>query len=333
MIKKAGASVLVLVMMALLLGTMACGQPAAAPDKPKVLDYPTKDLTLIVPFKPGGAFDTSARIVAPFIEKYLPKKVNVVVKNVAGALGKLGLAELAKSGADGYTMAVFEPFQFAVHRACGETEIADVSAFTYLGRVQKVPFMLALSGKGTLKTLADIKGQKLSVTTGTEMFAAASVVKALGAKEFVPVVFDSGPEGVLAAMRGDANAVFVTYPTVMKSVGNDQGKLYLSLVTSDKRQPGAPDALTPAEAGLNLPEAVLYSNIVVAAPAGVPQDVADVLSGAVLKATSDPEYIAQMEKAGLVPAVLEVKDAKTLIASMSKTADSGKDLYCPLRTQ
>ena len=333
MSRKLYRTVVALVVATLLLGSLGCGQPAAAPDKAKVSNYPTKDLTLIVPFKPGGAFDTSARIVAPFIEKYLPKKVNVVVKNVAGASGKLGLEEMSKSPADGYTLAVFEPFQFAVHRACGETAIADVKALTYVGRVQKVPFMLALSGKGTLKTLADIKGQKLSVTTGTEMFAAASVVKALGAKEFVPVVFDSGPEGVLAAMRGDANAVFVTYPTVMKSVGTDQGKLYLSLVTSDKRQTGAPDALTVKEAGLDLPEAVLYSNIVMAAPAGVPQDVADALAAAVLKATSDPEYIAQMEKAGLAPAVLEAKDAKTLIESMVKTADSGKDLYCPLRTQ
>jgi len=328
---KTGLAIIVLAM--LVLGVASCGRAPQSGAEGKPVEYPTRDITLIVPFKPGGAFDTSARIAAPFIEKYLPKRVTVVVKNVPGASGKVGLAELMKSPPDGYTLGVFEPFQFAVHRVCGESGIPEMSTFKYLGRLQSVPYMLALSSEGHFKSLADLKGQRVTVATGTEVFVCASVCQALGVKEFVPVIYDGGAEACLAAMRGDVDAVFVTFPTVMKSSGVEQRKLMPVLVTSQERQAKAPEVPCAKDVNLGVPEAILSMQILLAAPADTPAEIVRVLGEAVYKATTDSEYLAQMEKAGLMPAPLAPDQVQGLVSAAVRAAETSKELYVPLRTK
>jgi tripartite-type tricarboxylate transporter receptor subunit TctC len=64
-------------------------------------DWPARDITLIVPFAAGGGYDITARATAPWIEKHLPKKMNVVVKNVTGAGGEIGILEMVRAKTDG----------------------------------------------------------------------------------------------------------------------------------------------------------------------------------------------------------------------------------------
>jgi tripartite-type tricarboxylate transporter receptor subunit TctC len=81
--------------------------------------WPAKNINSIVPFKPGGGFDLQARLLAPFLRKYLLIRVNVVIENVDGAGGKMGAVRLARSAPDGYTIGIVGLESIAFMRAMG----------------------------------------------------------------------------------------------------------------------------------------------------------------------------------------------------------------------
>ena len=276
-----------LVLVAVMLATMvsACATPTAAPKpaeptkapaaptataqpaKPAV-DYPTKDITFIVTYKAGGGFDLIARILAPYLEKSLPKKVNVVVKNVAGAGGTVGSIELYDAKADGYTIGLLDADTLAVAQVTGKMDKRDVRKMTWLGRAAEAPFM-ALTGSGSpFKTAADIKGKTVRVgVTALEIIPATAVLKALGATTVKTTVFDGAPEATQAAMRGDLDMVFTTFPTLLKNLQGSDGKLVALFVASDKRRPEVPNVPTVKELGGDLPAALLGVDRLIAAPA------------------------------------------------------------------
>ena len=89
------------------LGALAAGVIAMGLASPAfAAGYPDKDITLVVPFSPGGGFDTYARLIAPFLEKHLPNKVHVIVKNEPGAGGRKGLTDVYRSKPDGYKLVI-----------------------------------------------------------------------------------------------------------------------------------------------------------------------------------------------------------------------------------
>ena len=171
----------------------AARQQAAAPT------WPAKDITLIVPFKPGGGYDLQARIIAPFLEKYLPLKVNVVVKNVDGAGGKIGATELSKAKPDGYTIGIMGREAVAFMRANKELHWIPAT-WTWLGQVSSDPLVVAIPTAGKFKTLADMKGQDIRFGVTSEMLPSAVVMgQAIGMKPR-PVLFGGSGDAILAAI-------------------------------------------------------------------------------------------------------------------------------------
>jgi tripartite-type tricarboxylate transporter receptor subunit TctC len=80
------------------------GYSSAAEKKAK---FTSKTVTFIVPTSPGGGFDTDARLLAPFLQKYLPGQPNIIVKNFPGGAWRLGITELYKSHPDGSAICIF----------------------------------------------------------------------------------------------------------------------------------------------------------------------------------------------------------------------------------
>ena len=83
-------------------------------------NYPDKPITLVVGFSAGGGTDVMARNVAPFLEKYLGDDATIVVKNMPGASGQIGITEVAHSDPDGYTIGTYNlsrslPQRFATY--------------------------------------------------------------------------------------------------------------------------------------------------------------------------------------------------------------------------
>lgn len=261
--------------------------------------YPTKKITIIVPYKPGGGFDLQARMLAMHLEKYLPKKVNVIIENVSGAGGKMGAVQLAKSKPDGYTMGVVGLEMVAFMRALGQLQV-DPQQWTFLGQLSSDPLLLAVNASAGLKTPADMKAKDFRFGVTGEMLPAAAVIcKTIGAS-FRPVLFDGSGDAMLAGMRGDVDAVVLSWPSMIKGVRDSQGKMNSLFVLNKSRLPSLPDVPTLAELGVRVEPAVyavVATSRIIAAPAGVDKAIQGILVNATNKATSDPEFVKQMKQA------------------------------------
>jgi tripartite-type tricarboxylate transporter receptor subunit TctC len=307
--------------------TKAPAAPAATavPTKPPV-DYPTKDITFIVTYNAGGGFDLIARMLAPFLEKYLPKKVNVVVKNVAGAGGTVGSIELYDAKADGYTIGLLDADTLAVAQVTGKMDKRDVRKMTWLGRAAEAPFMALVGTTSSIKKAADIKGQTVRVgVTALEIIPASAVLKALGATTVKTTVFNGAPEATQAVMRGDLDMVFTTFPTLLKNLQSSDGKLAGLFVCSDQRRPETPDVPTVKELGATVDAALLGVDRLIAAPPGVPADVVALLDAAIQKAIKDPDFVAQMNKANYLPKAGTSAESNAAVGVVLDTFDKNKD--------
>lgn len=314
------------VMLALVLTLAVAVACAKGPEK-KAVDYPTQDLTFIVTYKAGGGFDTIARMLSPYIEKHLPKKVNVVVKNVAGAGGTVGSIELYDSKPDGHTIGLLDPHTLCINQVLGKLGNRDVRKITWLGRVADAPFLMVLSAASPIKNIQDVKGKTVRVgTTTLEVIPATVLFKALGATEVKTVIYDGAPEACLAGMRGDLDAVFTTFPTLLKHVKASEGKLVPVMIGTEQRRPELPDTPTAKELGINQPAPILGCDRLLAGPPGIPDDVLKILNDSLQKAITDPEFIEKMDKAMYLPAPLPADQAKTRAVAVLDVFEQHKDI-------
>src|SRR5690606_202839 len=101
-------------------------------------DYPNRDIHFIVPYSPGGGYDTLARTLAPFLAKHLPGNVNVIIENRTGAAAQVGTAYLQRSAPDGYTIGISNIPGLMAAEVLQETPPYRLADFTWLGRVTVV---------------------------------------------------------------------------------------------------------------------------------------------------------------------------------------------------
>ena len=310
-----------IVLATLLIVVATSAQAAATP-------YPTKKITIIVPFKPGGGFDLQARMLTMHLEKYLPNKVNIVIENIAGAGGKMGAVQLAKSKPDGYTIGVVGLESVAFMQALGQLQ-EDPQQWTFLGQLSSDPLLVAVNASAGLKTLADMKAKDFRFGITSEMLASAAVIcKTIGAK-FRPVLFDGSGDAVLAGMRGDVDALVFSWPTMIKGVRDSQGKMNSLFVPSKSRLPSLPDVPTLSELGVQAEPgvyAVVATSRIIVAPAGVDKAIQGILVNAINKATSDPEFVKQMKKAEFDLATAKPDEVKVRMKAAVDEFTAVKDM-------
>jgi tripartite-type tricarboxylate transporter receptor subunit TctC len=315
---------------ALLVLLPGCTQETAAPK-----NWPAQDITLIVPFKPGGGYDLQARIIAPFLEKNLPLKVNVIIKNIDGAGGKMGAVELSKSKPDGYTIGIVGREAVAFMGANSELEL-DPSTWSWLGQVSGDPLVVAIPTAGKYKTLADMKGQDIRFGVTSEMLPSAVVMgQALGMKPR-PILFSGSGDAILAAMRGDLDAVTFSFPTMMKGVADSQGKLTALYVSADKRLDSAKDVPTLAELGVKLDASsasVVATSRVLVGPPNMDKAIKTLWETAIAKSMKDPDFLAQMAKAVQYPNYADAAAAAASLKSAEAAYKPIMDLLKPFLTQ
>jgi tripartite-type tricarboxylate transporter receptor subunit TctC len=280
----------------LLVGVGASSAWPAAPS------WPSKDITLIVPFSPGGGFDTQSRIFAPIWEKKLPRKVNVIVSNQKGAGGKIGSLALMKSPPDGYKIGTLSPSALALMQINGELEGFDIRKLSWLGQLSWEDGVVVVSAASGIKTVQDLTKREIRFgITEDSMFPAAMLAKKLGIRTRM-VMFDGTPEQNLAAMRGDVDIMMDSVSSMKRAVVNSQGKLVPLFTVSDKRSPDWPEVPSSKELGKDLGdlEAIAGSARLLGGPAGIQSDLLKVMQESTWKALQDPEFKAGMEKAGYV---------------------------------
>jgi tripartite-type tricarboxylate transporter receptor subunit TctC len=240
-------------------------------------DYPTRQITLIVPYPPGGGVDLIGRLVAQRLSAALGQQV--VVENRGGAGGMIGTRDLAKAAPDGYTLGVM-----LTGMSLSPNAGYDVNKdFSPIGLIASTPVLIVASWAFPAKTLADVialakkEPGKLSAGTPpapTINFFAAKLFNLTAGVDITTVAYKgTGP------LTNDVlgNQVPLGFDTIPAAVSNVKaGQLRAIAVTGATRSAALPDVPTAAESDLPGFDAVQYYGLT--APAGVPRAIVDRLN-------------------------------------------------------
>lgn len=240
-------------MKTLLLGLAAAAFLAVAPSTAQT--YPTRPITMLVPFAPGGTTDVLARVLAEEMGKSLGQKV--VVENVGGAGGRTGTERVIKGEPDGYTILFGNMGPMAASKALFKDQRYDPRTdLAPIGIVADVPMVMAASKKSGVADLkafmARIKADGDKVTFGTAGFGATSdlaprlLLHLSGLKSTIVPYKGAGP-AIQDLLGGFVDGVIDQTATLLPL--HSGGSVTALAVTGDSRLPQAPDVPTFAEAG------------------------------------------------------------------------------------
>ncbi|MDH3239217.1 MAG: tripartite tricarboxylate transporter substrate binding protein [Alphaproteobacteria bacterium] len=270
------------------MGAAAFGAAALAMAGSAGAAFPEKNITFIIPYGPGGGFDTYVRKIAPVMGKHLGGKINVVPKNVAGAGGRKALNVLYRAKPDGYNIAIFNMPGMLLDKILDKKQSYDIDKFTWLGRIAQSKYVLTVGKKSPyqdVKSLQSAKGLKYAVTSkASGSYVAGKIMaKAMG----MDIKFLTGYKGSakisLSMVRGDTHlSLFNTRSFARWGKDGD-----IRAVMSFEPKSPFPGVPTARELGQPALEALTIERVVGTTP-GVPADVRKKLSDALFAALNDP---------------------------------------------
>lgn len=258
-------------------------------------EYPEKPIEVIVGFEAGGGTDVMARTVGPFLEKYLGNGASVVVKNVPGASGQIGVTETAHAKPDGYTIGTYNlPGMMA--RTLDRKSDYDADSFTYLANVVNDPNVIVTSkasGFDTFDKLIEAaKAEPGAVTVGMSSLGgddhfALTKLQNLTGTEFTIVPFRGSAPARTALMGGHVAMGILN----ISEVASFKDEINILGIAQAERSDFAPDVPTFREQGVDLINGSMRGFV---APAGLPEDVSAKLLEAFGQLASDEEFAAAM---------------------------------------
>jgi tripartite-type tricarboxylate transporter receptor subunit TctC len=269
-----------------LAATLAASAPGAA-----MAEYPDHPITMIVPLAPGGSTDTLGRIMAQALTQILGQ--TVVVENVAGAAGVIGVTRGARAAPDGYTV---QWGMWGTNMANGAIYNLDFDLLNDLmpvGLVATQPFFIdarkTMPANNLKELVAWIRANAPKVTMGTSGVGSPSHLAGVLMEQFVGAQWQMVSYRSAGLAQQDLLAGFtdLQLDTPAVSLPHVQtGALKAYAVTAKQRIDVAPDIPTTDEAGL--PEFYFSFWHAMWAPKGTPQPIIDKLSAAIMTALKDP---------------------------------------------
>ncbi len=281
---------------------LALGTGAAALAQPA---FPTRPVTLVVPFPPGGGTDTGARIVAQKLSGRWGQPV--VVENKGGAAGQIGADFVAKAKPDGYTILMGNIGTQAINPALYKKLPYDPdTAFVPISLVAELPLAMTVHPAvpvGTPRELIALARQKpgqLSYSSsgaGGAPHLAAEMFKQATGSFILHVPYRGGGPAIADLLAGHVDLSFMT---VLEASGHiKSGRLRALAVTSAQRVPALPDVPTLAEAAL--PGFNSISWIGLLGPAGTPKEIVDKIAADVREVVGAEDVKARLIELGALP--------------------------------
>lgn len=267
-------------------------------------DYPTKSVSLIIPFAAGGPTDTLGRNLALVMTPAL--KQQVIVEDVVGAGGTIAYGRVAKSKPDGYTVLLAHIGMSTAPALYRKPSVNPLTDFEYIGQVADVPMTLiaknALPPDNLKDLIAYIKSNKDKLNLGNAGLGAASHLCGLlfmdAIKSDVTTVPYNGTGPALAALMG-GQIDFMCDQTTNTTAQINSGRVKVYGVTSRTRVPSLKFVPTLAEQGLKNFEVVVWHGLYVAK--GTPKPVLDKLVAALQVAVKDPGFKKRLADLGAEP--------------------------------
>lgn len=282
-------------------------------------DYPSKPVTLVSPYGPGGAADLAARTLSGTAPSYLGNGLLVV--NKAGAAGVTGSTFVAKGRKDGYTLLLARVGSQAAVPAINKKIPYKWDDFTFLGLLELNPFVLTVKADSPYKTFDELKaaikkGEKLSYASagvGTLLhLAMVMTLDDIGVdqKALKHVPFKGGGKAAAAVVGGHVDLFFQNLSGV---IGNIEAKKLIPLaVTTKERLPSLPDVPTVAELGHpNLEAVVGWSGLW--GPKDLPQNVTDKWVDVLAKTSEDKAWLKLTKGLGSIPYIQSPEDSKAFV--------------------
>jgi len=259
----------------------------------QALAWPTKTVTIVVPFPPGGSSDAVARAIAPKLQEKLGQPF--VIENKPGATGTIGATAVKRAAPDGYTLLVTSlgPLVITPH-LIKDMQYDALKDFDLITVAVQAPNVLVVPAASPFKSVADViaalkaKPDTISFASsgnGSSDHLTAALFWQQTGTQGLHVPYKGGGPVMTDLLGGQVQASFQNLNAVVEQV--KAGKLRALAITSAKRSPLLPDVPTLAEAGVKGVD--VYSWQALVAPNGLPADVRKSLHAATVSALNDPQ--------------------------------------------
>lgn len=281
--------------------------------------YPSRPIKIIVPFAPGSATDTVARVIGAAVAPRL--NVPVTIENKAGAGGTIGAASVAAAPPDGYTLVMTSSSTHSAATAIvAKVPYDGVEDFVHIARVTSIPLMLvtrpdlnitsvdALKAASAKRPLAYAYGSATSqIAAGT--FTSLSGIQALG------VPYRSQPPAVTDLLGGQVDFLFGDLSVVKSFV--DAKRLTPLALSAPKRSKDFPNVPTLQELGYRNFDLIVWVGL--AAPKGTPAPIAERLAKETLAALRLPETAAKLAGVGMDVAPLAGPELQSFVLAQKQS--------------
>ncbi|MDQ3026500.1 MAG: tripartite tricarboxylate transporter substrate binding protein [Pseudomonadota bacterium] len=264
--------------------------------------YPTKPVTIVVPFTPGGSSDITARTVAGKLQETFGQ--SFVIDNKPGANGSLGGKFVANAQPDGYTLFVGSIGVFAInpvlYKDLGYNPLKDYDLLSVAVRTPNALVTRANFPANNMQEFIEhLKKNPNAVSfassgTGSSDHLTAALFWQKTGTSGIHVPYKGGSAAHLDLIAGNVDVSFQNLGSITQHV--KAGKMKLLAVTADKRDPSVPTVPTLTEAGV--PGIEVFSWQAFVAPRGLPQPVKDRLQPALVAAIKHPDTVKRFNELG-----------------------------------
>lgn len=297
-------------MRALLVAFLLLSLPAAAET------WPTKPVTVIVPFPAGGTTDILARTVTTRMGAALG--AHFVIDNRGGAGGTIGAGMVARAKPDGYTLVMSNIASFAVAPTLyGNLPYDAVRDFTHIGLIAGIPSVLVVGLQTDIRTLADyVAAAKkdpggihfATSGNGSSAHIQGEMFKHLARIDIVHVPYRGSGPALIDVVGGQITSLL----TVAVNADTMQTQVRMLAITTPERVPGLPDVPTFRELGY--PDMVAYTWFGLSAPAGLDGEITRQLNRALVDALHEPAVAKRFAEFAVSPNRLSPEEYARYVA-------------------
>ena len=281
---------------------LACAALPALAQSPA---YPAKPVRIVVPYPPGGSTDAITRMLGQALAEEW--KQAVVIENKGGASGMIGVEQVARSEADGYTLVMSASGPQAVNVSLFPKIPYDpVKDFAPIVQAAVLPLLMVAPASAPYGNVQEFvawaQGNKgkvnyCSIGPGSPSHLAGELFASLAKLDMTHVPYKGSGPALIDAIGGTCNVLFDSALSAGPHVKG--GKLKLLAVSTDKRMPSWPDAATVAESGL--PSFSAYTWTALFAPAGTPAAVVQKINADANRILQAPQFRQKLEAQGAIP--------------------------------
>jgi tripartite-type tricarboxylate transporter receptor subunit TctC len=294
---RSRGAVIKAIFQALVMGVLSSSQGNAT-------EWPTRPVTIVVPFAAGGNTDVIGRIAASYLQQAFGQPF--IVTNRTGANGAIAARLVARAEPDGYTLMIAAAPQMVILPALQKLDFDTVKDFTPIKNIATNPFVLVVSRSVPAQSLKELIAYART-NAGKITYASAGVgsishlsgamfFKAIDA-EAVHVPYQGNGPALNDVIGGRVSMMFANLSEALAQSSNEN--IRIMAVTSNARLAQLPDIPTVAESGIENFETTTWNGLV--GPAGLPGDIVKRITDSLAQHLREPEVKARFETLGVEP--------------------------------